>query len=56
MKPRIGIILGDPGGIGPELIARVLADEALSSQAKILIIGDSFLLRDGEQVAGVQCR
>ena len=55
MKPRIGIVLGDPGGIGPELIARVLADEELSSQAQILIIGDSFLLRDGEQIAGVQC-
>lgn len=55
MKPRIGMVLGDPGGIGPELIARVLADESLSSQAQILIIGDSFLLRDGEQIAGVQC-
>ena len=26
MKPRIGIIPGDPGGIGPELIAKLLAD------------------------------
>ena len=27
MKPRIGIIPGDPGGIGPELIAKLLAEE-----------------------------
>jgi len=55
MKPRIGIVLGDPGGIGPELIARVLADDALCTQAQILIIGDNFLLADGAAIAGVDC-
>ena len=25
MKPRIGITLGDPAGIGPEVIAKALA-------------------------------
>ena len=55
MKPRIGIVLGDPGGIGPELIARVLADDALRTQAQVLIIGDNFLLEDGAAIAGVDC-
>ena len=27
MKPRIGLLLGDPCGIGPELIAKLLADK-----------------------------
>ncbi|MGF6605547.1 4-hydroxy-L-threonine phosphate dehydrogenase PdxA [Paraburkholderia sp. WSM4175] len=25
MKPRIAVLLGDPAGIGPELIARLFA-------------------------------
>lgn len=28
MKPRIGIIPGDPSGIGPELTAKLMAAEA----------------------------
>ena len=27
-KPRIALVLGDPAGIGPELVARLLADPA----------------------------
>ena len=36
MKPRIGIIPGDPGGIGPELIAKLLADPEVREKADIL--------------------
>mgnify|MGYP003684901725 CR=1 FL=1 len=37
MKPRIGIIPGDPSGIGPELIAKLLSDESVTDQADILL-------------------
>ena len=54
-KPTIGIALGDPCGIGPELIARLLVDDTLRSQANVLIVGDPWLLEEGARVAGVDC-
>jgi len=55
MKPRLGIVLGDPCGIGPELIARVLSESELRAMADVLIVGDSWLLEEGARVAGVAC-
>ncbi len=54
MKPRIGIIPGDPGGIGPELIAKLLAEEEVRDQADILLIGDRHLFEMGQAQAGVE--
>ncbi|MEO8129495.1 MAG: 4-hydroxythreonine-4-phosphate dehydrogenase PdxA [Bryobacteraceae bacterium] len=44
MKPRIGLLLGDPSGIGPELIAKLLSSRETRAQAEILVIGDQRLL------------
>ena len=52
MKPRIGIIPGDPSGIGPELIARLLTSEGVSEAADILLIGDSHVFTAGQTAAG----
>ena len=54
MKPRIGIIPGDPGGIGPELIAKLLSDEEVRAKADILLIGDRHLFEMGQTQAGVE--
>lgn len=35
----IGITMGDPGGIGPEIVVKALADPALRRQAKFIIFG-----------------
>ena len=51
MKPKIGIIPGDPGGIGPELIAKLLSKEDTSEKADILLIGDGHLFTQGMQQA-----
>ena len=51
MKPRIGIIPGDPSGIGPELIAKLLSDEGVKEQADILLIGDTHLFEMGQSQA-----
>lgn len=40
IKPRIAMVLGDPAGIGPELIAKLLSDEEVRNQADILLIAD----------------
>ena len=52
MKPRVGIVLGDPCGIGPELAAKLLADAENRDRADILVIGDHRILQEGAAVAG----
>ena len=49
MKPRIGIIPGDPSGIGPELVAKLL-DEPPA--AHLLLIGDRHVFERGQDQAG----
>jgi 4-hydroxythreonine-4-phosphate dehydrogenase len=53
MKPTIGLLLGDPNGIGPELAAKLLAGRDVRERANVVVIGDLHLLRMGEKVAGV---
>lgn len=52
-RPRIAMVLGDPAGIGPELIAKLLADPDTAARADILLIADRDEWRHGMQVAGV---
>ena len=53
-KPRIGILAGDPAGIGPELIAKLRAAEGVAEAADILLIGDAHVFAAGQEVAGVE--
>ncbi|WP_342653627.1 4-hydroxythreonine-4-phosphate dehydrogenase PdxA [Pseudomonas sp. F3-2] len=52
-KTRIAMVLGDPAGIGPELIARLLSDEQVRSQAQVLLIADEAEMRRGMDIAGL---
>ncbi|MEI2743378.1 MAG: 4-hydroxythreonine-4-phosphate dehydrogenase PdxA [Candidatus Competibacter sp.] len=40
-KPIIGISMGDPAGIGPEISARALVDETVNRVARLLVYGDA---------------
>ncbi|MBL6928982.1 MAG: 4-hydroxythreonine-4-phosphate dehydrogenase PdxA [Rhodospirillales bacterium] len=53
MKPRIGVLLGDPNGVGPEMAVKLLAGEDVRERADILVIGDMRILRMAEEVAGM---
>ena len=53
MTQRIALVMGDPAGIGPELMARLLDGGEAQQAAAILIIGDRRVLAAGERVAGV---
>ena len=53
MKPRIGLLLGDPTGIGPELTAKLLAAPATQEAADVTVIGDPRIYRQGVTVARV---
>ena len=52
MKPRIAVVLGDPAGIGPELVARLISDPANRARADFLIIADRAELEEGMRIAG----
>jgi len=51
--PLLGLMLGDPTGIGPEQCARVLADRRLAALARLLVVGDARVLEQGARDAGV---
>ncbi|QSN64033.1 4-hydroxythreonine-4-phosphate dehydrogenase PdxA [Caballeronia sp. M1242] len=51
MKPRIAVLLGDPAGIGPELIARLIARPENRARADLLIVGDKRELEKGMAIA-----
>jgi len=42
--PRLAVTLGDPAGIGPEVILKALADPELSQNYNISVIGNRILL------------
>jgi 4-hydroxythreonine-4-phosphate dehydrogenase len=44
VKPVIGVTMGDPVGIGPEVIIKALADRAIRKQARFVIYGLNELL------------
>ena len=57
---RLALLLGDPSGIGPEIVARVLAEAAGSENApddyrsaNITVIGEPWILEWGAQCAGL---
>ena len=45
MESIIALTLGDPAGIGPEIIVKAFQDELLSVDNQILVIGDAELLK-----------
>ena len=51
MKPILAITMGDPAGIGPEIIAKTLADKETYSICNPLVIGDGSAMRMGIEVA-----
>lgn len=52
-RPVIALAIGDPAGVGPELAAKLLADEDVRAAAALLIVGDRRVLDQGAADAGV---
>ncbi|MFH1799028.1 MAG: 4-hydroxythreonine-4-phosphate dehydrogenase PdxA [Candidatus Omnitrophota bacterium] len=51
-KPLIYITMGDPSGIGPEVIIKALAGREIKALADFVVIGDSNLLREEARALG----
>src|SRR5262245_51425387 len=53
---RIGLLLGDPAGVGPEIAAKLLADANGHSNRRYIVIGTEAVLAEGARVADVDLR
>jgi 4-hydroxythreonine-4-phosphate dehydrogenase len=50
--PRIGITLGDPGGIGPEIVVKSLLETSAVPPAQIVLFGNRSILEGAERMIG----
>jgi 4-hydroxythreonine-4-phosphate dehydrogenase len=51
--PTIAITMGDPGGIGPEVIVKALSDPTLRGKAQFLILGLGSCMERAAKEAGI---
>jgi 4-hydroxythreonine-4-phosphate dehydrogenase len=49
-RPILGITMGDPASIGPEIAAKALAETAVYQQARPLVIGDRRCMEDALRI------
>ena len=50
-EPPVAILLGDPSGIGPELVSRLLNHSVIESST-IVVIGERVIFESGEKITG----
>ncbi len=53
-KPVIALAMGDPAGISPELTAKVVGLDEVSSKARLIVAGDRRVFNEGARIAGVK--
>ena len=51
-KPIIAIPLGDPAGVGPEIVAKALASSKVHEAADCVIVGDRKIMKQAIQITG----
>ena len=51
-KINIALLLGDPSGIGPELVSKLL-NENVTKKANVIVIGEKNILESGNQISGI---
>src|SRR5260370_568415 len=55
-KPLIAVTMGDPTGIGPEIIARALARPEIGTDCRVLVLGDKSAMERGIAATGEHLR
>jgi len=53
-KPIVGVTMGDPAGIGPEICAKALTSNEVQGVARCLVIGDRRFIRQGLKFARIE--
>jgi 4-hydroxythreonine-4-phosphate dehydrogenase len=52
-RPRIAITMGDPSGVGPEVIVKSLNDETIYEKCRPFVIGDLKILKKALEVTNI---
>ncbi|MGP8244692.1 MAG: 4-hydroxythreonine-4-phosphate dehydrogenase PdxA [Bryobacteraceae bacterium] len=52
--PVIAITMGDPAGVGPEIVVKALADRELAALARWLVVGDGRVLEMAQRITGTK--
>lgn len=55
-KPIIGTVIGDPAGIGPEIVARALATGRVHELSRPLLIGSAAAMERALDMTGIKAR
>jgi len=51
-QPVLGVTMGDPAGVGPEIIARAAAEPAVRATARPVVIGAAAAMREALALVG----
>jgi len=52
--PLVAVTMGDPAGIGPEIVAKTFADPNFHTRNRALVVGDAGMLRRAAELLGVR--
>jgi 4-hydroxythreonine-4-phosphate dehydrogenase len=52
-RPVVAVTIGDPAGIGPEIVVRAVAGRSVRESASIVVIGDRTRLEEAARVCGI---
>ena len=53
-KPLIAVTMGDPAGVGPEIVAMSLASAEVTDVADCIIVGDKKCMENAIDITGVK--
>jgi 4-hydroxythreonine-4-phosphate dehydrogenase len=54
--PLIAVTMGDPAGIGPEIVAKIFAQEEFRDENRAIVIGDTAILERAAKLLGLPLR
>lgn len=52
-RQKIAIPMGDPAGVGPEIVVKALADESVAAAAECIVVGDGEILKRAIEITKV---
>lgn len=55
-KPWIAVPIGDPAGVGPEIVAKAIADKKVYETANCVVIGDKEVMEQAIRICGVDLK
>ena len=55
-KPLIAVPIGDPAGVGPEIVVKALVSETVQEQADVIVIGDRSVMERAIAITGTDLK